>query len=300
MQQDMQEHQRRAARIEALLQEVAAFSDPHARATTEELIQTLLDMYGEGLARMLELTWEMGEPGQALIETFAGDDLVAALLLLHGLHPVDIETRITRALDEVRPYLASHGGDVALLRVEDGVAYLRLQGSCHGCPSSTMTLKLAIEEAISKVAPDLVELRVEGIVEPPPRAGVPVTFVPPRRHQERVADEARSPAAGHDGVWQMIEGLELPPPGDIRTLTVQGESLLLCRIGDAYYAYHNRCSSCAAPLDSGKIEGTTFICSSCGRQYDLCRAGRCLDAPELFLQPVPLLAADGRVKIAVS
>src|SRR5436853_1989897 len=140
MQQDMQEHHRRAARIETLIQEIAAFPDPHARATAEELIQALVDMYGEGLARLLELTAQTEASGLALIETFAGDDLLSSLFLLHGLHPIDIETRVMEALDEVRPYLKSHGGNVELVKVEDGIAHMRLQGSCHGCPGSTMTL----------------------------------------------------------------------------------------------------------------------------------------------------------------
>src|SRR5207247_2837316 len=179
MQQDLQEQQRRAERIEMLIQEVAEFPDPRARATTEELIQALLDMYGEGLARMLELTAQSEASGYALIETLASDDLLSSLFLLHGIHPIDIETRIVRALDEVRPYLKSHGGNVEFIKVEDGVAHLRLEGSCHGCPSSTMTLKSAIEEAIYKAAPDLDGLQVEGVTDPPPRPGIPVTFVPP-------------------------------------------------------------------------------------------------------------------------
>ena len=186
MPQEMQEHQRRAERIETLIQEVAAFPDPHARATTEELVQALLDMYGEGLARILELTVQTDQEMAAgpLIEAFASDDLVGSLFLLHGLHPIDIETRIAQALVEVRPYLKSHGGNVELVKVEDGVAYLRLEGSCHGCSASTVTLKSAIEEAIYKAAPDLDGLQVEGVIDPPPRPGVPVTFMPPRRSRD--------------------------------------------------------------------------------------------------------------------
>src|SRR5215469_8833963 len=135
MQEDMREHQRRSEHIGKLIEEVAEFTDPHVRATTGELIQSLLEMYGEGLARILELTAQTEERGLALIETLARDDLVGALFLLHGLHPIDIETRVNQALVEVRPYLRSHGGNVQLLRVEDGRAYLRLEGSCHGCPS---------------------------------------------------------------------------------------------------------------------------------------------------------------------
>ncbi len=85
MPQDMHEHQQRAARLEALIQEVAAFPDAQARATTEELIQTLLDMYGEGLARILDLTAQSEAPG--LIEMFANDDLVSSLFLLQVVPP---------------------------------------------------------------------------------------------------------------------------------------------------------------------------------------------------------------------
>jgi Fe-S cluster biogenesis protein NfuA len=183
MQQDMQD-QMRAERIEKLIQEVSTFSDPHTRETVQELIQSILDMYGEGLARILELTMQAKAPGFELVKMFAHDELVGSLLLLHDLHPVDIEIRIARALDEVRPYLKSHGGNVELVKVEGGVAYLRLYGSCNGCPASTITLKQTIEEAIYKAAPDLDRFEVDGVTDPPPVTGIPVTFVPPRRNRE--------------------------------------------------------------------------------------------------------------------
>lgn len=187
MPQEVQKHDHRAARIETLIQEVATFPDPHARATTEELVQTLLDMYGDGLARLLERIADAETAGVALIETFADDDLLSSLLLLHGLHPIDIETRVIQALDAVRPSLKAHGGNVEFIGIEDGVAHMRLEGSCHGCPSSMVTLKLTIEEAIYKAAPDLDRLEVEGVTEPPrqpERIGTPVTFVPPRRKKD--------------------------------------------------------------------------------------------------------------------
>src|SRR6266496_1732025 len=244
MQQDQHEHLRRAERIEKLIQEVTELPDPRARATTEELIQALLDMYGEGLARILALTAQSEASGHALIETFAGDELVSSLFLLHGLHPIDIETRIARALVEVRPYLKSHGGNVELVRIEDGVAYLRLEGSCHGCPSSTITLKLAIEESIYKAAPDLDGLQVEGVTEPPPRPqGVPMTFVPPKRNKEKTRP------AGQDSQWLVVDGLAPVSEGTLKAVTLEEESLLFCRIAGAYYAYINRCSNCSGLLE---------------------------------------------------
>jgi len=231
-----------------------------------------------------------------LIEKFASDELLGALFMLHGLHPIDLETRVAQALVEVRPYLQSHGGNVELLKVEDGVAYLRLEGSCHGCPSSTMTLKMAIEEAIYKAAPDLDDLKVEGVVEPPPRIGQPVAFIPPRRNKNNAA------AATQESGWHVVEQVTALPTGTIQLATVQGKSLLFCQIAGTYYAYVNRCSNCNASLADSRLEDTTLICSSCGRFYDVSRAGRCLDldAANLFLEPVPLLVEGGKVKVALS
>ncbi|GAC1637972.1 MAG: NifU family protein [Ktedonobacteraceae bacterium] len=292
MPQEVQEHHRQAARIETLVQEVAGFPDPHARATAEELVQALLNMYGEGLERLLELTADTEASGLALIDTFASDELLSSLFLLHGLHPIDIETRVLEALDGVRPYLKSHGGNVELVKVEEGIAHLRLEGSCNGCPSSTMTLKLAIEEAIYKAAPDLDGLQVEGVTEPPARPGTPVTFVPRKRK-----DSTRP--TQQDSTWSIVEGLQALVSDPFIVITIQNTSVLFCQIADTYYAYHNRCSNCNAPLDGGKLEGTTLSCSNCGRHYDVCHAGRCLDAPNLFLEPVPLLVEDGKVKVAL-
>jgi Fe-S cluster biogenesis protein NfuA len=148
-------------RIEALLAEVRALGDPRARETAEELVRLLMELYGAGLERMLEIVDE-ADAGE-LFGRFAKDDLVASLMILHGLHPQDIEDRIAGALERVRPYLASHGGDVRLLGVADGVVRLRLEGSCHGCPSSTVTMKLAIERAIEEAAPEVARIEVEGV-----------------------------------------------------------------------------------------------------------------------------------------
>jgi Fe-S cluster biogenesis protein NfuA len=152
-------------RIEALIAELRAINEPRARETAEELVRSLLELYGGGIERMMEIVDESPLGGE-LFGRFAADDLVASLLLLHGLHPESVEERILRALDRVRPYLGSHGGDVTLLGIADDVVFLRLEGSCHGCPSSTLTMKLAIEKAIEEAAPEIVRIEVEGVAEP--------------------------------------------------------------------------------------------------------------------------------------
>jgi Fe-S cluster biogenesis protein NfuA len=152
------------ARVERLLEQLETLPDPAARQTATEVVQALLELYGEGLGRIVEVL--AAHDDGTLAAALADDELVAHLLLLHGLHPVPVEQRVRGALESVLPYLESHGGSVELLGVDEGVAHLRLQGSCSGCPSSSMTLKLAIEEAIFKVAPDVEEVRAEGAVSP--------------------------------------------------------------------------------------------------------------------------------------
>jgi Fe-S cluster biogenesis protein NfuA len=150
----------RVARVEALLEELDRLPEGAGRELATALVGALLDLYGEGLARIVAEVAERDRDGE-LAAVLAGDELVAHLLLLHGLHPVPLEGRVRGALDEVRPYLETHGGDVALLGVADGVVRLQLQGSCSGCPSSAVTLKHAVEEAIHKAAPDVEEIVAE-------------------------------------------------------------------------------------------------------------------------------------------
>jgi Fe-S cluster biogenesis protein NfuA len=136
------------ARVESLL------GGLDERAT--EAVQALVELYGEALARVVA----GADPTE--------DELLSHLLLVHDLHPVDVETRVRRALDDVRPYLGSHGGDVELVAVEEGVARVRLGGTCNGCPSSSVTLRNAIEEAIMQAAPELTRVDAEGVTEPQP------------------------------------------------------------------------------------------------------------------------------------
>lgn len=156
------EFQAQMRKIESLIAKVEQFVDPAAREQTREIISALLDLHGRGIDRVLEHV-AATDAGVTLIESMAKDEMISSLLLLHGLHPVDFATRIGEALAKVRPYLHSHGGDVELLSVENNVVRLRMQGSCHGCPSSAATLKGAIEEAIYDKAPDVTAIEVEGV-----------------------------------------------------------------------------------------------------------------------------------------
>jgi Fe-S cluster biogenesis protein NfuA len=150
-------------RIEGLVARIETIADPNARANALDLTQALMELHGAGLEHLMEIVARGGDPGYAMMDDFANDDLVASLLLLYGLHPHDLETRVLNALDRSRPFLHSHGGDVEFLGVDEGVVKLRLEGSCRSCPSSTVTLKQAIESAIYDAAPDVTEIVTEGV-----------------------------------------------------------------------------------------------------------------------------------------
>jgi Fe-S cluster biogenesis protein NfuA/nitrite reductase/ring-hydroxylating ferredoxin subunit len=267
----------RIGRVEALLDEVESLPDAAGRATATEIVQALVELYGEGLARIME---RMNGATDGLLD----DELVTHLLLLHDLHPVPLEARVLGALEEVRPYMESHKGGVELVSIEEGVVRLRLQGSCSGCPSSTMTLKLAIEDAIHKAAPDVEEILAEGVVEekPPPLLQIQVA--------------GQKPVEG----WATAGSLAELSSGGATVKRVEGEDVLFARVGESRYAYRPRCPSCKAMLDGDSLRGTEFECAGCGQRYDAIRAGRCLEQPQLQLEPVPLLdTGAGLVKVAL-
>ena len=112
-----------------------ATSGAAAYERAQQLVREVVGLYGAGLERIMLLAQD-----PALTERLATDDLVASLLLVHGLHPHDVRRRVSDALDRVRPYLGSHGGDVDLLEIADGpegpVVLLAFKGSCKSCPSS--------------------------------------------------------------------------------------------------------------------------------------------------------------------
>jgi Fe-S cluster biogenesis protein NfuA len=151
--------QEAGARVERLLSEI---DDPADRDRAEELVASLIEVYGAGLARIL------GMVGNATARTLAEDDLVSSLLIVHDLHPLNTAERVRGALERVRPYLGSHAGGVELLGIDpSGVVRVRLEGNCQGCPSSQVTAKMAIERAILEDAPEINEVAVEGVVAEP-------------------------------------------------------------------------------------------------------------------------------------
>ena len=156
--------QQAGERVEALLAELASHAGPQVAATAEELVSCLVELYGTGLAEIVQIIGEDAEAGPRLMAALVADPLVESLLLLHDLHPVDIGTRVRQAIEAVMPRLGSHAGQVEFCGVDDqGVIQLRLQRSGHGCQSSSATGQAAIEKSVADAAPETAGVEIEVI-----------------------------------------------------------------------------------------------------------------------------------------
>jgi Fe-S cluster biogenesis protein NfuA len=156
-------HDQLFLRVQELQEKLDSAGDPATRELAEELVFAVVQMYGAGLERIVDSLLAAGEEGRRLAVALAEEEQVAALLMIHDLHPVPLLERVQGALEQVRPYMESHGGNVELLSLEQGVARISLRGSCSSCAASTVTLELAIKQALEQAAPDLEGLEVEGM-----------------------------------------------------------------------------------------------------------------------------------------
>jgi len=266
------------ARVNELTERLETMRDPADRALAEDLVGAIMDLYGEGLARIGQALAAAGPAGEEIKRALVADGVVGSLLLIHDLHPVALEARVLEALETVRPYLGSHGGDVELVGIEGGVARLRLEGSCRGCPASAATLELAIEQALAEAAPDLAGLEVEGLAV---------------AKQPGPAEPARSE-------WHPLDGVGELAPGALAAASVAGVELVVANVQGELLAYRNACAACAGPLHEGELVGGTVACPSCGRRYSLPLAGRALEGDGLQLEPVPLLREEGSARVALA
>jgi len=156
-------------RVEKLAAKLEQANDPETRATALELVQSVIELHGAALQKLIDSC--VATPGgERILEEALRDDLVASMFLLHSLHPDDLETRVLRGIEAVRPYLQSHGGDCELAGVDNGIVRLRLHGSCGSCPSSSLTLKNAVEDALYQAAPDIREIIAENAAAMQPAA----------------------------------------------------------------------------------------------------------------------------------
>lgn len=313
----------RIARLDAILEAFAEHPDASVREAAAELFEGLRWIHAEGLSRLVDLLAEDRDLfGKAL-----DDPHVANLLLLHDLVFVDERTRALEALETVRPLLRSHGGEVELVAVDDGVVRVRLLGACDGCPSSTATLRQGIESALAEGLPGFAALEVEdgpggptaeaataGGASPSPRApagldgpdrrqaratsGEPVSFVPVETLtalEEKVREEGSPTETGPTGTREAVLGPLDDVPDGLHGFLAEGYPVLLVRSGGRLRAYQNTCPGSILPLHLGAVEEGAVTCPWHGCRFDLDSGRRHGEGPPLH--PLEVEVVDGETRV---
>jgi Fe-S cluster biogenesis protein NfuA/nitrite reductase/ring-hydroxylating ferredoxin subunit len=248
-----------------------------AVAELDTLVQTLEREGDERALLLLELVDAIHRPALELIARGETEHpLARTLLAMYDLAPVDEVIQVEEALDEVRPYVESHGGQLDLLGVEDGVVRVSLSGSCQGCAGSEVTLRRGVEEVLRE--------RYEGF-------------------RELVAEEPKIvvlPMAGtRRPVFRDVDAAGLRP-GQLRASEVEGISVLIANIDGELYALRNGCAVDGLPLEGGRLAGSVIICPWHNCAYDARTGQRIDDADAKGLAVVPVALREDAVQVAVN
>jgi Fe-S cluster biogenesis protein NfuA len=156
------EFQQKAKSIETLVAKLEGAADPAVRSAARDLVQALMELHGAGIERMLEIAHEAGDPGTAIIDRFGRDELVRSVLLLYGLHPDDLHTRVIRALEGTQGFLKSNGASAELVSIDEaGSVRVSFQAKSSGCGAGASSVKARIEAALQDAAPDAASILVE-------------------------------------------------------------------------------------------------------------------------------------------
>ncbi len=277
-----------------------------AIAELDTLVATLERDGDERALMLLELIDAIHRPGLELI--VAGElehPIARALLTMYDLAPLEERIQVEEALDEIRPYIESHGGELELLDVQDGVVHVRMSGACHGCAGSAMTLRRGIETKLRERYAGFVEIvahEPETSADSNGAGGSPLLQI-----------ELSNGAA--DSQLLQIEGLRRPmfedagalsdlAAGSMHVVDVGGSSILIANVGGEPYAFKNACPANPdrpVPLDGGRLTGAVLVCPWHNCAYDARSGKRCDDMPEApALAVVPVAVRDGVLKVAVN
>jgi Fe-S cluster biogenesis protein NfuA len=156
------EFQEKIRQLGNLVGELDQMPGNGSRVASRELVQLLMEIHGTGLERIMEIVFESGAAGEAIIGRLGRDPICRNLLLLYSLHPDDLETRVSQALDNVSPRLRKLDSNVELISIQNGAVQVRLRTSGHACGSTTKNLQCMVEESMYELAPDLASLEILG------------------------------------------------------------------------------------------------------------------------------------------
>lgn len=276
-------------RLDELVQRFDALPFPEVREQIFDLLQTVDVIHRAGLGRLVAMLDEAGHV--ELLERATGDPIVRTLLLLYDILPSDELTQVEAALSLVRPYINSHGGEVEVLGVEDGVVHLRLSGACQGCAGQAITLQRGIAAALREGFPGFQGLQVH---ESEQRSAKAVEVIPLIVAGQEPARPLRRP------VFRTIARVGELPDGTMRTFDVDDVRALVANVGGEIYAVRNTCPGSMAPLDLGSFSPPILVCPWHNEAYDI-RTGKRVDGeqgPNLAVLPVAIV--DGSVQVAVN
>ena len=184
------EFQAYTGRVERLVERAGALEDAAARTTALDLLQSVMDLHGAAVSRIVELL-DATEAGRASLVRLGADPLICGLLVLYGVHPMPLEERLAHALENLAPQLRKHSGSAELIDVSEGVVRVKLQSSGHGCGTSPDALRTMVEQAILEAAPEIVEVAVEGAASGAARHSgfVPLNLIQPAPSQPALKEE---------------------------------------------------------------------------------------------------------------
>ncbi|MGH3794544.1 MAG: NifU family protein [Pseudonocardiaceae bacterium] len=277
-----------AKRVDDAVRRIATLEGP-AKETAEEVKAAVEAVHRAGLVTIVRRMRQDPRARELLFE-LVDDPIVHLLLSLHGIVRPDVMTEAERVLDGVRPSLQSHGGDVELVLVEEGVAYVRLHGACNGCSMASRTMRSGVEEALVSNIPTITS--VEVLPNEPSPTLIPLDAV------------GAGPNRRADG-WVRTNPVEEVPDGEITLMElVTGDGketeVIVVRLGGQLIAYLNVCAHQGLPLDAAILdtEAGTLTCPWHGYCFDA-TSGECMSAPGAQLEQLPLRVDDGHLWIRV-
>jgi nitrite reductase/ring-hydroxylating ferredoxin subunit/Fe-S cluster biogenesis protein NfuA len=228
--------------------------------------------------------------GKELLFELVDDPGVRAMLALHGIIRADPATRANQALDSVRPYLQSHGGDVELVRVVGSVAEVRLLGACNGCSMSAATLRDGVEQALIEHV-DEIET-VEVLDDEPTPAFIPIDSITRR---DRADGDGPGPAAAQaERGWGAGPAVDDVQPGRLTHFEVGDEALVATNTDGRLAVFRNACVHQGLSLDGGSLEDGVITCPWHGFTFEA-DTGECLSSPGARLSQLPARVEDGRL-----
>lgn len=263
--------------------------DESSRAVADEVKAAVEAIHRAGLVTIVQ-RMRADDAARAVLFELVDDPVVHMLLSLHEIVRPDPVTHANRVLVGVRPQLQSHGGDVTLVRIEDGTAFVRLEGACNGCSMSSVTLRNLVEGALVEGVPSITG--VEVLPNEPSPTLIPLESL-------RIGPDPASEG------WVKVGPATSLPNDDLTALSLPSESgepaeIIVVNAGQRLSAYRNECAHEGLPLDNAvlDIDNGTLTCPWHGFCYDA-TSGECLSAPGAQLEQVPLRVDSGDVWVRV-